>query len=200
MYQEFESFVCDEGLRQESLKPLRQKGFINVSFRSLDGVDVWEVPCNDIKSSVDLAETLPLVKEKLEEKGTNLLDMNVVLKFKGEVIPNPLLVCDSHGKGKKAKKVTTKQFIPEGSTIEILKPEVQISCPDLEGGEPVRLPFNIYHNIKALQGFTKAKLQGKGSYQMEVYFNGKRLSDKQKIAELDFTQHTFVVLFLPRDE
>ena len=199
-YHEFESFVCDEGLRQQSLVPLREKGIIHVVFRSLDGDEAWEVPCKDIKSSVDLSETLPLVKEKLEEKATNLLDTNLVLKFKGAVIPNPLLVSDSHGKGKKAKKVTTKQFIPEGSTIEVLKPEVQISCPELGGGEPVRLPFNSYHNVKALKGVAKAKLQGKGNCQMVVSFNGKKLGDKQKIAELDFTQHTFLIGFLPRDE
>ena len=109
-YQEFESFSCDEGLRQESLKPLREKGSINVAFKSLDGDDLWEVPCKDIKSSVDLTETLPLVKGKLEEKGADLLDINLVLRFKGEVVPNPLFVTDSHGKKKKAKKVTTKQF------------------------------------------------------------------------------------------
>ena len=84
--------------------------------------------------------------------------------------------------------------------MEILKPEVQISCPEYEGGEPVRLPFNIYHNVKALKGVAKAKLQGKGNCQMVVSFNGKELSDKQKIAELDFTQHTFLIGFLPRDE
>ena len=71
-YHKFESFVCDEGLRQQSLVPLREKGIIHVVFRSLDGDEAWEVPCKDIKSSVNLSETLPLVKEKLEEKGTNI--------------------------------------------------------------------------------------------------------------------------------
>ena len=127
-YKEFESFICDEGVRQKTLNPLRENGHVRVVFRTLDGADTWMVPCKDKKSSVGLTEILPEVIKQLKEKGVDDFGTKFIMKYGEKVVPRYLLdeAKESHEMTKNVKssqsgrrKAAAKHCFPEGATLEI---------------------------------------------------------------------------------
>ena len=212
IYREFESFVCQDGTDRKLLEPLRENGHIKVEFHALDEAESWQIPCKGVKSSVDLKEILSEMKEHLAKKSVNLFDRNLVMKYRGELIHNPL-VDEAKASNEKGiqnmpsqveimpctklgdKKMISRLCVPEGSTLQILKPEIRILFPRL-GVQPKKMEFRHGHNVKAIKGFVKGlRIEGASS-QMTVTHAEKQLTDKQQIAELRFIEHEFLIEFL----
>ena len=192
-YQPFEDLVC----QRQNPQPLQENGIIILQYESLHGcarerLVALRVP----KSCVVLSDLEPQVAELTNQLRSKLdADDEIpitehIFKCKAKTMKQPF--APTFGCKKSMEEGQEKVMVPEGSLIQILKPEVRVEFP--QKGQQVSMPFKEYQTVKVIKGFAlKNACKGCAFKNLVVSFDGTTLRDDQRIADLEFTKNSFVV-------
>ena len=195
-YEQLEQVVCSYKSQLGLLVPLQSKSQVTVKYASLDGCTEHHVHLNKLHSSIPFSDVANEMTRMIKdaEEGTCL--KSLIVKCNGKVILNPFQE-DVSDNEDSATSLKTNLCIPEGSTLEVMKPEIKIEFAN-HSHPSFRMEIKQTHNLKAVKGILR-KMYGDGSDESwSVSLAGKPLSDKQNLAELDFIKYAFIVALTPK--
>ena len=196
-YERLEQLACAEGLLQGHLVPQQSESQVIIKYSSLDGSIERQVNLERLKSSIQFSDISEDVIQLVKSVAEDVPFQSLIMKRNRKVTPNPFQE-EEVGVEAVASVVDTNLCIAEGSTLEVLKPEVRIEFA--KSGQPsIKMDIKPTYNVKAVKGLLTKVHPKEADGKWLVRSGGELLPDKQNLAELDFIHFPFVAEFIPKE-
>ena len=135
----------------------------------------------------------PDIFKKATELWHDVSVAEIIFKHRDNLIPSPYTNTFSPTLD---YALTSKEFVPEGSTIEVLKPELLVQLPD----RVISMVFKRTDNIKAIKGLamkhlTPALRKKVKPKSIVITLNDNPLKEMDKLMDLDFNNITLTVKY-----
>ena len=159
-YKEFENYVCNHGLVNQTLAPLQQRSYVTLQYKCVGGSQSEKLVASDKpKSCVILKDLRPQIFEMVSrfqvsaEEASICPPQELIFRCNGRGLANPFLKITPKNPHLVGSAIVSEEkiFIPEGSVIQILKPEIQMEFPQM--GLIEKMGFKPLYNIKAIKGY-----------------------------------------------
>ena len=82
-------------------------------------------------------------------------------------------------------------FVPEGVTIQVLKPEVRLEFPQLTTSR--KMPIRHTYNVKAIKGYVTQHVWAGAYFDVVVLWEGRVLGNEEKLTDFHIVHGNFVV-------
>ena len=160
-YKDFEDYACNHGLANKTLAPLQELSYVTFQYKRFSESQSEQLITSDTpKSCIILNDLRPQIIE--------MLSKFQIAAGETTICPPEELIfrCNERGLMNPFQKMAVKKpelgnfteeyfqekmFIPEGSIVQIFKPEIQMEFP--QTGQIEKMAFKPLHNIKAIKGY-----------------------------------------------
>ena len=190
-YEQLEQAVCNHKSQLGMLAPLQSESQVTIKYASLDGCTEQHVHFEKLHSSIPFTDVSREIIQMVNDADEGVCIRSLIVKCNGKVILNPFQE-DVSDNEDSVTSLKTNLCIPEGSTLEVMKPEIKIEFAN-HSHPSFRMEIKQTHNLKAVKGILR-KMHGDSCDQnWSVSLARKLLPDKQNLAELDFIKYVFIV-------
>ena len=189
-YRDLENFACRQGMQLGSLAPLQDGSYLHFEYESIHGVrservrllpqPVSCIALNSVRPAVEAFVTRCRQQMDNDDENDDALPLtDHLFRCAGEAMRNPFDGIDG------------QVFVPEGVTIQVLKPEVRLEFPQLR--TTMKMPIRHTYNVKAIKGHVTEHVWPGAYFDVVVFWEERILGNEEKLADFDFVHGSFVV-------